>query len=173
MRRFRSRRHQLAMRRVRPWMCFGFALISFGNEALAFHACEHRLGRSCWVRDRGLFSEPPRKKLSPKAAKKAKLQRQRTGGGDGLKVSKAPKEEQQVRVEQVRRGQKQVTIVRGLEVSLDERKKLLKTLKAAVGGGGTLDEASGVVEVQGSHAPKLLEILIKQGFKSSKQSGKK
>jgi len=39
-----------------------------------------------------------------------------------------------------RRGDKQVTMVRGLETSLEGRKELLKLLKSKIGVGGVLDK---------------------------------
>jgi len=43
-------------------------------------------------------------------------------------------------VEMARRGDKQVTMVRGLETSLEGRKELLKLLKSKIGVGGVLDK---------------------------------
>jgi len=76
-------------------------------------------------------------------------------------------------VEMARRGDKQVTMVRGLETSLEGRKELLKLLKSKIGVGGVLDKGSGIVEIQGPHGAKVLELLLKQGFSGAKQSGKK
>eukprot|EP00614_Pseudopedinella_elastica_P011957 CAMPEP_0172599862 /NCGR_PEP_ID=MMETSP1068-20121228/19987_1 /TAXON_ID=35684 /ORGANISM="Pseudopedinella elastica, Strain CCMP716" /LENGTH=121 /DNA_ID=CAMNT_0013400265 /DNA_START=246 /DNA_END=611 /DNA_ORIENTATION=+ len=114
-----------------------------------------------------------KKPLSPKQAKKAKLAKQRSGGGDGIVVSSKPLADQALRVEMARRGDKQVTIIRGLEVGMDERKKILSALKTKIGVGGTLDKASGVVEIQGAHGEVALGFLKKAGFAAAKQSGKK
>lgn len=119
--------------------------------------------------------EPPKKKKSPKQAKKDKLAKQRAGsdsGGATVNLGKSV-EVQVVRVEMVTRGNKAVTIVRGLEVDFEERKRLLKKLKGKCGGGGTVDKTSGVIEVQGSHGTLVLAELKKEGFLLAKQSGKK
>ena len=113
---------------------------------------------------------PVKKKLHPKAAKKAKLARQRAGGSgeSGLVVSARPREVMAVRVSEMKRGEKSVTIVRGLELALDERKGLLKELKTAVGGGGGCDAASGVLELQGAHGEKICALLVKKNFALAK-----
>ena len=80
-----------------------------------------------------------------------------------------------MRVEMARRGDKQVTMVRGLETPAEDRKALLKLLKSKIGVGGTLDKASGIIEIQGPHGAKakVTELLVKAGYSSAKQSGKK
>lgn len=49
---------------------------------------------------------------------------------------------------------------------MDERKKILKEMKGKLGGGGTLVE--GVLELQGSHADKILVLMKKKGFLKAK-----
>lgn len=114
-------------------------------------------------------------KLSPKKAKKAKLAKQRAGsaGETGIRSTGKPLADQPVRIEMARRGNKQVTMIRGLETPLDDRKALLKVLKSKVGVGGTVDKASGIIEIQGAHGAAVLALLQKQGFTEAKQSGKK
>ena len=111
---------------------------------------------------------------SPKALKKARVARQRAGSATpaGVVATDTERAEQAVRVEMVRRGDKQVTMIRGLEVDLAARKELLKGLKSALGGGGVLDVASGTLELQGAHGERILAYLLKQGFASAKQAGK-
>lgn len=53
---------------------------------------------------------------------------------------------------------------------MDDRKKLLKEMKRSIGVGGTLVE--GVLEIQGPHADKALEILQKKGYSKAKKIGK-
>ena len=113
---------------------------------------------------------PPR--LTGKAAKKAKLAAQRAGGSSSLRVTTAAPASQAVRVETARRGDKMVTMIKGLECGLDARKALLKECKSKCGGGGALDTASGVLEVQGAHAPAILALLLKKGYTGAKQSGR-
>ena len=49
---------------------------------------------------------------------------------------------------------------------MDERKKMLKEMKSKLGGGGTLVE--GVLELQGSHVDKILDLMKKKGFVEAK-----
>ena len=115
------------------------------------------------------------KKMSPKKAKKAKLAKQRAGsaGETGIRSTGKPLADQPVRIEMAQRGNKQVTMIRGLETPLDDRKALLKVLKSKVGVGGTVDKASGIIEIQGAHGATVMSLLQKQGFTGAKQSGKK
>ena len=117
--------------------------------------------------------KPP--KLTGKKAKKAKLAKQRAGraGESGVRSTGKAIADQAVRVEMARRGDKQVTMVRGLETPAEDRKALLKLLKSKIGVGGTLDKASGIIEIQGPHGAKVTELLVKAGYSSAKQSGKK
>lgn len=117
---------------------------------------------------------PAGRKPSPKDVKKTKLAKQRAGGetATGIVVTGTPRDKQAVRVEMAQRGQKQVTMIRGLEVDIEARKELLKYLKGKLGGGGTIDPASGTVEVQGAHGEKVVAFLLNEGFSGAKQAGK-
>lgn len=117
---------------------------------------------------------PSASKPNAKSVKKGKLAKQRAGGAQaaGIVASGTPRDKQAIRVEMARRGQKQVTMVRGLEVDLEMRKQLLKKLKGVVGGGGTVDPVSGTVEIQGAHAERVVAFMIKEGFSGAKQAGK-
>eukprot|EP00549_Striatella_unipunctata_P017644 CAMPEP_0118677382 /NCGR_PEP_ID=MMETSP0800-20121206/2598_1 /TAXON_ID=210618 ORGANISM="Striatella unipunctata, Strain CCMP2910" /NCGR_SAMPLE_ID=MMETSP0800 /ASSEMBLY_ACC=CAM_ASM_000638 /LENGTH=53 /DNA_ID=CAMNT_0006573053 /DNA_START=120 /DNA_END=281 /DNA_ORIENTATION=+ len=53
---------------------------------------------------------------------------------------------------------------------MDDRKALLKTIKASLGSGGTL--VDGVLEVQGSFADKVVEVLKKNGYSKARKVGK-
>ncbi len=66
------------------------------------------------------------------------------------------------------RGGKSVTVVKGVSLAEPALGQLGKQLKAACGSGGTVKD--GVIEVQGDHLAKLIELLEKQGF-SVKQAG--
>ena len=59
------------------------------------------------------------------------------------------------------RGGKAVTVVRGLDLDASALAQLGKQLKAACGSGGTAKE--GVIEVQGDHCAKVIELLKAQG----------
>lgn len=50
---------------------------------------------------------------------------------------------------------------------MDDRKKLLKEMKRAIGVGGTL--VDGVLEIQGPHADKVLMTLKKRGYTRAKK----
>mmetsp|Transcript_26933 Transcript_26933/g.39878 ORF Transcript_26933/g.39878 Transcript_26933/m.39878 type:complete len:203 (-) Transcript_26933:24-632(-) len=104
------------------------------------------------------------KKLSKKAQK---LAEQRNGSLDStLQAGLSRPEDQDVQVQVAKRGSKQVTLVRGLTDTMDNRKTLLKEMKSKLGGGGSMIE--GVLELQGAHGDKILELLIKKGYAKAK-----
>ena len=61
------------------------------------------------------------------------------------------------------RGGKAVTLVKNLVLSMDDRKVLVKKLKAVCGTGGTIKD--GVIEIQGEQREKIAEVLRKLGYK--------
>lgn len=115
------------------------------------------------------------KKLSPKAAR---LLKQRTSGGNIDSNIQTPMmggndnngqlfpEKQAIQIRVVKRGNKVVTMVQGMTLPFKERKVLLKEMKSKLGGGGALVE--GVLELQGSHAEKILEYLKSKGYSGAK-----
>lgn len=104
------------------------------------------------------------KHLSKKAEKLAK---ERNGNIDSsLQAGISVPEDQDVQIKAINRGNKKVTVVRGLTSSMDDRKKLLKAIKSQVGGGGTL--VDGVLELQGDHADKILQVLQKRNYSKAK-----
>jgi len=54
---------------------------------------------------------------------------------------------------------------------MKDRKLLLKEMKATLGGGGTMVE--GVLELQGSHSDRILDILKSKGYSGAKVVGGK
>ena len=60
------------------------------------------------------------------------------------------------------RAGKGVTLVRGLTLDAPALAALGKQLRAACGAGGTVKD--GVIEVQGEHCGRVIELLRKQGF---------
>jgi translation initiation factor 1 (eIF-1/SUI1) len=54
----------------------------------------------------------------------------------------------------------------GMTLPMSDRKELLREMKAKLGGGGTL--VDGVLELQGSHAEKVLEMMKTKGFTMAK-----
>lgn len=61
------------------------------------------------------------------------------------------------------RGGKTVTLVKNLQLTPDDLKELAKTLKQAVGSGGTIKD--GVIEIQGEHREKIAAALQALGYK--------
>ena len=49
-----------------------------------------------------------------------------------------------------------------MTLPMSDRKALLKEMKAKLGGGGTL--VDGVLELQGSHADKVLDMMRTKGY---------
>lgn len=66
------------------------------------------------------------------------------------------------------RGGKCVTVVRGVPLVEADLIALGKTLKAACGSGGTVKD--GVIEVQGDHCDRIVELLGKR-FPNVKRAG--
>ena len=75
-----------------------------------------------------------------------------------------------VRVGRETKGRKgkAVTLITGLPLSVAEMKRFARELKARCGCGGTVKE--GVIEIQGDHRDKLIEVLKSRGW-SVKSSG--
>jgi len=63
--------------------------------------------------------------------------------------------------ETAHRGGKAVTVVRGLGLAEAALTTLAKQLKAVCGAGGTVKD--GVVEIQGDHCARVIELLKQQG----------
>lgn len=67
------------------------------------------------------------------------------------------------------RGGKAVSLVKGISMPDNELQALGKQLKTACGSGGTVKD--GVIEVQGDHGDRLLELLKAQGFNAKRAGG--
>ena len=76
----------------------------------------------------------------------------------------------QVRVSRERagRGGKTVTLVRGLALEADSLAALGKRLRSACGAGGAAKD--GVLEIQGDHVERVLELLAREGH-AARRSG--
>jgi translation initiation factor 1 len=61
------------------------------------------------------------------------------------------------------RGGKAVTLVKKLLLSENDMKELAKTLKQICGSGGTVKDD--VIEIQGEHREKIVDALLKMGYK--------
>jgi translation initiation factor 1 len=67
------------------------------------------------------------------------------------------------------RGGKTVTLVRGLALDATSLAALGKRLRGACGTGGTVKD--GVLEVQGDHAERVIELLKAEGIANVKRAG--
>jgi translation initiation factor 1 len=67
------------------------------------------------------------------------------------------------------RGGKTVTLVRGLSLDAAALAALGKRLRSACGSGGTVKD--GVLEVQGDHAERVIELLKAEGFAVKRAGG--
>ena len=67
------------------------------------------------------------------------------------------------------RGGKTVTLVRGLAIDPAALAALGKRLRTACGTGGTVKD--GVLEVQGDHAERVVELLKAEGFAVKRSGG--
>ena len=83
----------------------------------------------------------------------------------------APRGDGAVRVsrETKGRGGKAVTLVRGVALAADPLLQLGKQLRTACGAGGTVKD--GVIEVQGDHADRVVELLQAQGHNVKRAGG--
>uniref|UniRef100_A0A7C3KHE4 Translation initiation factor n=1 Tax=Oscillatoriales cyanobacterium SpSt-418 TaxID=2282169 RepID=A0A7C3KHE4_9CYAN len=82
-----------------------------------------------------------------------------------------PPKQQNLRVEASRAGRKgkTVTIIRGFQTNAETMNDLLKKLKAQCGAGGTIKDDT--IEIQGDHKQKIVEFLLKQGYKAKASGG--
>ncbi len=67
------------------------------------------------------------------------------------------------------RGGKAVTVVRGVPAEAAALAKLGQQLRTACGSGGTVKD--GVIEVQGDHADRVLQLLQRQGYTVKRAGG--
>jgi translation initiation factor 1 len=86
-------------------------------------------------------------------------------------VPDRPPGEQNLRLQTSRKGRggKTVTVISGFEAKADTLNTLLKQLKSHCGTGGTVKEDT--LEIQGDHREKLLQFLLKAGYKAKISGG--
>ena len=72
-----------------------------------------------------------------------------------------------VSIDRKQRAGKEVTLIEGFIGSEDDLKALGKILKSKYGGGGTAKD--GEIMVQGNFKDKIFDILIKEGYTSTKK----
>ncbi|MGD1854512.1 MAG: translation initiation factor [Leptolyngbyaceae cyanobacterium] len=79
--------------------------------------------------------------------------------------------EQDLRVQVSGKGRKgkKVTVISGFQHTPETLTKLAKALKAQCGSGGTVKDDT--IEIQGEHAPKLVELLIAKGYRAKRSGG--
>ena len=86
-------------------------------------------------------------------------------------VSTLPKNQQKmyVSIDRKQRAGKEVTLIEGFIGSDDDLKDLGKLLKTKCGGGGTAKD--GEIIVQGNFKDKIFDLLLKEGYTSTKKKG--
>ena len=67
------------------------------------------------------------------------------------------------------RGGKTASVIKGFEGSDDDLKELAKLLKSSCGTGGSAKNGENII--QGDHRDKILQILVKEGYKAKKAGG--
>ncbi|WP_420644172.1 stress response translation initiation inhibitor YciH [Candidatus Leptofilum sp.] len=83
-----------------------------------------------------------------------------------------PPAQQTIRIQREKKGRggKQVTVLRGFQLTEKDLVKLGKQLKKACGSGGTVKDDV-IIEIQGDHRDKIANLLHKQGFKTKFTGG--
>ncbi|TXH59385.1 MAG: translation initiation factor Sui1 [Burkholderiaceae bacterium] len=89
----------------------------------------------------------------------AETARQAVRGDGNVRVSR----------ERAGRGGKTVTLVRGLALDETALAALGKRLRSACGAGGALKD--GVLEIQGDHVERVLELLAREGHSARRSGG--
>ncbi|MBW4613294.1 MAG: translation initiation factor [Desmonostoc vinosum HA7617-LM4] len=86
-------------------------------------------------------------------------------------IAELPPKQQNLRVQATRAGRKgkTVTVISGFQTKPETLADLLKQLKTQCGTGGTVKDNE--IEVQGDHKQKILDILIKLGYKAKISGG--
>jgi len=74
-----------------------------------------------------------------------------------------------VRLDRKGRGGKSVTVIEGLQLSVEDSEKLLKQIKAKLGTGGTVK--NGALEIQGDHCDAVMAELSGKGYQPKRSGG--
>ena len=86
-------------------------------------------------------------------------------------VPNLPPNQQNIRIQLSKKGRggKTVTVVSGFQHDEATLTTLAKKLKAACGSGGSVQDET--IEIQGDHKIKLLELILKLGYKAKMSGG--
>ena len=118
-----------------------------------------------------LSQSSPTSPTSPEDA--AAAEAAKVAAADKTAQSQRAKDVVRVHRETKGRGGRAVSLVRGITLPLAELEALGKQLKTACGSGGTVKDGAngGVIEVQGDHGDRLVELLKAQGFNAKRAGG--
>ena len=114
-----------------------------------------------------LSQSSPTSPTSPEDA--AAAEAAKVAAADKTAQSQRAKDVVRVHRETKGRGGRAVSLVRGITLPLAELEALGKQLKTACGSGGTVKD--GIIEVQGDHGSRLVELLKAQGFNAKRAGG--
>lgn len=134
------------------------------NEGLSFSTSDNGLSDNPFAALAGLGSSLPE---APENLPEADAD----SGADAGAVGSSLKAKMAIRIyldRKQRRG-KEATIITGFTGSEDQLKALGKLLKSSCGVGGSAKD--GEIIIQGNKRDKVLELLLKEGYKNSKKSG--
>jgi translation initiation factor 1 len=114
--------------------------------------------------------------MSSAKTPKSRVVYQEFGNSEPTEAIQRPTEElppnqHNLKVQASRKGRKgkTVTVISGFQVAPETLETLLKQLKTQCGAGGTIKDNE--IEIQGDHKQKLLELLIKLGYKAKISGG--
>ena len=99
----------------------------------------------------------------------AAAEAEKMAAADKAAQSQRAKDVVRVHRETKGRGGKAVSLIKGISLADNELQALGKQLKTACGSGGTVKD--GVIEVQGDHGDRLVELLKAQGYNAKRAGG--
>lgn len=128
------------------------------------------------IPDKDMASSKSNRKSSNSQSTESRVVYQEFGSGSKpaafeRAVQELPPNQQDLRVQASRKGRKgkTVTVISGFQATPETLTKLLKQLKSQCGSGGALKD--NMLEIQGDHTQKLMEILIQLGYKAKISGG--
>ena len=99
----------------------------------------------------------------------AAAEAEKMAAADKAAQSQRAKDVVRVHRETKGRGGKAVSLIKGISLADNALQALGKQLKNACGSGGTVKD--GVIEVQGDHGDRLVELLKAQGYNAKRAGG--